>query len=68
MENSVSHGTRAPERGGPYDRSRINMNDGYEVRYWARELDVSVEQIRAAVRKVGPLLDDVRRELKREGL
>jgi len=44
------------------------VHDGVEVRYWAKALDVSAEQIRSAVRKVGPALDDVRRELKREGL
>ena len=53
---------------GPVNRKEINVRDGFEVRYWAKELDVSAEQIRSAVRKVGPVLDDVRRELKREGL
>ncbi|MGZ8156650.1 MAG: DUF3606 domain-containing protein [Burkholderiales bacterium] len=46
----------------------MNVNEGYEVRYWAKEFNVSAEQIRSAVRKVGPAVEDVRRELKREGL
>ena len=54
--------------GGPYDRTHVNVNQGEELRFWASELNVSVEQIRAAVRKVGTAVGDVRRELKREGL
>ena len=49
------------------NRAEINVRDGFEVRHWAKELDVSAEQIIAAVKKVGPALQDVRRELKREG-
>ena len=53
---------------GPINRTHINVNEGFELRYWARHLGVSVEQIRSAVRKVGPAVDDVRLELERQGL
>ena len=53
---------------GPINRTQINVNQGFELRYWAKQLNVSLEQVRSAVRKVGPELDAVRLELKRQGL
>jgi hypothetical protein len=53
---------------GPINRTQINVNEGFELRYWAKQLNVSLEQVRSAVRKVGPELDAVRLELKRQGL
>ncbi|HUF80928.1 MAG TPA: DUF3606 domain-containing protein [Burkholderiales bacterium] len=44
------------------------MNQGDELRFWAKEFNVSVEQVKSAVRRVGTAVEDVRRELKREGL
>ncbi len=52
---------------GPRDRTSINMNDGFEVRYWSSELSVSAEQLRSIVRKVGPKTDDVRGALASAG-
>jgi len=54
--------------GGPFDRSHVNVNQGDELRFWAKEFNVSVEQVKSAVRRVGTAVEDVRRELKREGL
>ncbi|MGO4175997.1 DUF3606 domain-containing protein [Bosea sp. TAF32] len=48
---------------GPQDRSRINMNEDYEVAYWTKELGVTREQLAAAVKKVGVSADAVREEL-----
>ena len=53
---------------GPVNRTHINVNEGFELRYWAKQLDVSLEQIKSAVRKVGSETDLVRGELKRQGL
>ena len=53
---------------GPIDRTQINVNEGFELRYWAKQFNVSLEQVRSAVRKVGPELDAVHLELKRQGL
>lgn len=53
---------------GPLNRTHINVNEGFELRYWAKDLNVSLEQVRSAVRKVGTALVDVRQELNRQGL
>jgi hypothetical protein len=50
---------------GPADRDRINVNEDYEVRYWTKELGVSEDALREAVKRVGVMSDDVRRELGR---
>jgi hypothetical protein len=49
---------------GPADRSRINMDEDYEVDYWTHALGVSKEQLAAAVGAVGPMADAVKRYLK----
>ena len=48
--------------GGP-DRARINVNEDYELQYWTKALGVSAEQLRAAVKAVGPTTEAVRRHL-----
>lgn len=52
---------------GPQDRSRINTDQDYEVRYWTRELNVSEEELRRAVRSVGNSADKVREHLRQPG-
>lgn len=53
---------------GPINRTHINVNEGFELRYWAKDLNVSLEQVKSAVRKVGTAVMDVRQELIRQGL
>jgi hypothetical protein len=48
---------------GQQDRSRINMHEEHEVRYWTEKLGVSKEQLQAAVDKVGNSAAAVRKEL-----
>ena len=48
---------------GPQDRSRINTQEDWELRYWSKELGVSPEELRKAVQKVGPSADAVRKAL-----
>ena len=48
---------------GPQDASRINVHEDYEVRYWAKALGVSKDELEAAVKKVGVSADAVRKEL-----
>lgn len=48
---------------GPADRMRINVHEDYELDWWTERLGVSADRLRAAVRKVGPMVEDVRREL-----
>jgi len=50
-------------RRGLPDRSKINMQEAYEVKYWARELGVSKELLQKAVDKVGNSAAAVRKEL-----
>jgi 3-oxoacyl-[acyl-carrier-protein] synthase III len=51
------------KRRGPQDRSKINMQEAYAVKYWARELGVSREELQKAVDKVGNSAAAVRKEL-----
>lgn len=49
---------------GPADRTRVNVDEDYEARYWADKWNVSEEELRAAVARVGVMAADVERELK----
>jgi hypothetical protein len=50
-------------RGPQQDRSKIHMQEAYEVKYWARELGVSREELQSAVDRVGNSAAAVRKEL-----
>ena len=50
---------------GPQDRSRINVNESHELRYWTQELGVSEIQLRDAVKAVGPSATAVREHLRK---
>ncbi|MBN8903044.1 MAG: DUF3606 domain-containing protein [Rhodospirillales bacterium] len=45
------------------DRSRIDVNEKHEVRYWTQKRGISEEQLATAVKKVGVSIDAVAREL-----
>lgn len=45
------------------DRKRIDVNQDYERHYWAEKFGVSVDELRRAVMKVGPMADHVAHEL-----
>ena len=45
------------------DRSKINMNQDYEVRYWTKHLNISKEELQKIVDKVGNSAAAVRKEL-----
>ena len=49
---------------GPQDRSRINLEEDYEVRYWTEALDVDEPTLRGAIQAVGSSADDVRAYLE----
>jgi hypothetical protein len=38
---------------GDQDRTRINLEQEHEVRYWTKELGVTAEQLREAVQRAG---------------
>ena len=50
---------------GKQDRDRINIQEPHEVEYWTNRLGVSEEELRDAVERVGPMVEDVQREIKR---
>jgi hypothetical protein len=52
------------ENRGPQDRSRINMNQEHEVRYWTEKLGVSRDQLERAVQAVGPSAESVEKHLQ----
>lgn len=45
------------------DGVRINAGEPYEITYWTHQWDVSPEQLKAAIAKVGPMAHDIAREL-----
>jgi hypothetical protein len=45
---------------------RINVDEIYELRHWAKQLGVSIDQLRTAIEQVGPLIDAIRQHLKDE--
>jgi hypothetical protein len=51
-------------RGGQ-DRKRIDVSQDHECRYWSAKFGVSAAELRRAVQEVGPMADDVARELGR---
>jgi hypothetical protein len=50
---------------GPQDRSRVALDQDYEVRYWTQRFECSEEELRRAVRKVGNSVEAIVKELKR---
>ena len=50
------------KRGG-LDRSRINVNEDYELRDWSKKFGVSAARLKEAVQAVGTQADKVRRHL-----
>ena len=53
-----------PQKRGPQDRNKINLNEEYEVQYWSKKFGVTPEQLREAVAKVGTSVAAVETELK----
>ena len=48
---------------GQQDRSRINVHEEHEVRYWTEALGITRDQLAAAVQEVGAMADAVRAKL-----
>ncbi|WP_312409490.1 DUF3606 domain-containing protein [Comamonas sp.] len=49
---------------GGQDRTRINVNEDYELRDWSKKFNVSPEQLKAAVQAVGTSASAVEQHLK----
>ena len=41
------------EKTGYWDRTRINMNEAYEVQYWKDKWNISSQQLSGAIRAAG---------------
>ena len=49
---------------GQRDRSRIALNEDYEVDYWTEKLGVNREQLESAIRSVGNGVEAVTHYIK----
>src|SRR5439155_22020500 len=60
-----SHSAMAdkPKEYRPPDPAKIDAQNPDALRFWARTLETPEDKIRAAVRKVGPMLEKVKQEL-----
>lgn len=52
---------------GGQDRKRIDINEDYELQDWSKKFGVSTEQLKEAVKAVGPMAADVEARLKGSG-
>jgi hypothetical protein len=50
-------------KSGGQDRTRIDVNEDYELRDWARKLNVTPDRLKAAVKEVGTAAKDVEKHL-----
>jgi hypothetical protein len=48
---------------GPQDRSRVNVNETWELQYWSKKFGVTEEQLKAAVKAAGTSADAVGKHL-----
>ena len=54
------------ERAGSPDSRRINVDQDYEMRYWSKELGVTPDRLREAVKAAGTSVAAVRSHLRGE--
>ena len=52
---------------GQQDRSRINVNQEHEVRYWSEKLGITPDELKQAVEAVGPMADAVEQRVRGRG-
>ncbi|WP_395407406.1 DUF3606 domain-containing protein [Pseudoduganella sp. UC29_106] len=50
---------------GPRDRSRININEEREMRYWTEELGITRDRLLLLVKQVGISAERVRAQLEK---
>lgn len=53
---------------GPQDRSRINLSEDYEVRYWTDKFGISTAQLEEVVKEVGVSATAVEEALRKRAL
>jgi len=52
----------------PPDLTQIDSAKPEALQYWARTLETDEDRLRSAVEKVGPLVEDVKKELGSYGV
>lgn len=60
MAESSNHITR-----GPKDRTRVDVDQLWEVQWWSKGFGVSMQEVLEAVGEVGPLVADLDRYFRR---
>ena len=50
---------------GKPDRDRISLSEDYEVQDWSKKFKVTAEELKKAVKQVGPMAKDVEAYLKK---
>jgi hypothetical protein len=66
LQRHVPHSPKADDKSktGKPERDRINIDEDYELRDWAKSFGVSEDQLRSAVAKAGPMVKDVKAHLQ----
>jgi hypothetical protein len=54
-----------PKKRGPQDRTRINVQEKWELDYWSKHFAITPEQLKRAVATVGVMVADVKKYLKK---
>jgi hypothetical protein len=52
------------KKAGGQDRSRINVNETYELAHWSKKFGVTKERLKEAVQAVGTQAEKVEQHLK----
>jgi hypothetical protein len=48
---------------GPRDRTRVDVDQDWEVTWWSKGFGVTVAELKSAIEQVGPLIADLDRRL-----
>ena len=51
------------QKRGPIDRSRVNLDEPWEIEWWSKRWSISPERLRAAVGKAGVLTKNIAEHL-----
>lgn len=49
----------------PEDPTKVNINQQWEIDYWCKKWSITKERLLKIVKKVGPMVVDIKKELGR---
>lgn len=49
----------------PEDPTKVNINQQWEIDYWCKKWSITKERLLKTVKKVGPMVVDIKKELGR---